>query len=304
MEQSNITAIVILYRSKHLVKKLIDNIRSKITNLDEIVLVDNSKEDLSEFGGGMVKIINPGRNIGYGAAINLALKIVSNENIIIMNPDIRIIQFSVKPREISAPLFIMGGLVADGKQSLSRNPTVLYDLIRFCFLNLSVIFTPLRFVFPTPKLYGARKFQKVQRVQGDLMVSTKSTLETLGGFDELFFLFYEEVDLCRRAHKKGVPVLVTPLISYERLPQKASLQSLDIFVIKQRAEIESWLRYHKKYSNPFHFRLATGIMRMWARIIVLILSFIEKKYAHPKLSKKKTQYKIYYDFLKKHSQQG
>jgi GT2 family glycosyltransferase len=78
--------IVILYHSRDLIHSLLKNIDDVIVNYDEILLVDNSDEDLSEFVSGKVGAIHTGKNIGYGAAINFGVKNAKNDNLIIINP--------------------------------------------------------------------------------------------------------------------------------------------------------------------------------------------------------------------------
>lgn len=292
MEQSNITAIVILYRSKHLIKKLIDNIRSKITNLDEIVLVDNSKEDLSEFEGGMVKVFHPGNNLGYGAAINLGVKLAKNENIVAMNPDIEIENFDFNFSVPGEPLYLISGIM-DDRLEYPTFPHLFYDTCRLSFCNLSKAFAPLEKLSRKTKLNKYDHFQKIDWFPGSLIVTNKSTLTKLGGFDESYFLFYEEVDLCMRAHHQEIPVLFTPSIRYRSIPGKSSVT--DVSDVKLVSEVDSFLRYHKEYSDKRLCRLSSKFIKYHSSIVMVATRIAANCLPYWKIKKKYRQYKIYYE---------
>ena len=136
MEKPPITAIIVLYHSKHLMPKIIRNIKQKIMGLDEIILVDNSREDLSKFENHMTKIVHPKENIGYGAAINLGISVAKNDIIIAMNPDIEITNFKIPDLLSSENLFIASGVPCEWK-TIREFPDINYDILRLLLQNLT-----------------------------------------------------------------------------------------------------------------------------------------------------------------------
>ena len=83
-----------------------------------------------------VKFISKGVNIGYGAAINYALKFSNNENIIILNPDIIIEKFEFDFEKYENKLFIASG-IEDSRSYYNKFPTLISEIYKF---SISMIF--------------------------------------------------------------------------------------------------------------------------------------------------------------------
>jgi N-acetylglucosaminyl-diphospho-decaprenol L-rhamnosyltransferase len=93
-------------------------------------------------------------------------------------------------------------------------------------------------------------------VSGACLLARRSALEALGGFDEGFFLYEEDADLCRRARAAGWRVLFTP----EAVVRHRLGRSMAGAAARARAEYDrSHLRYYSKH-NGF---LETALLRVW-----------------------------------------
>lgn len=295
MNQKNaITAIVILYYSKHLVKKLLENITEKIYGLDEIILVDNSMQDLTEYENSRVKTIHPPKNIGYGAAINLGVGIAKNENILILNPDVLIEKFDENCIELLTHKVIISGKPIEWT-SARCFPTVTFDFLRFSLLNLARPFKWVKLLSSKTDLRDLDKPVFVDWISGALILTNKKTFREVGGFDEKYFLFYEEVDLCKRAELMGIPRYITPDIQFRLNQGTASL--IDVSAIKYTSEICSAKRYHKQYSGKIQTCCMFFILKIYSFCIWKICSFFNIFLKNNKFSKKIAQYKNYYDAI-------
>ncbi len=292
MDKLPITAIVVLYHSKHLLPLFIDNIIERIVGLNEIILVDNSNDDLSIFESALVQILHPGANIGYGSAINIGVRKATNETIIIMNPDIYIHEYSLDYLMLPEYYLIAG--LHDKMLHCPKFPTPLFDLYRLLFCNLAKFFGPLCNLFRSENIPLARIFY-VDWLHGAMIITTKSTLISLNGFDENYFLFYEDVDICQRATKKDIPVMITKNIRYSNLSCKSS--NVDTSEIKIKSEINSLQRYHLLYSNKITTFVAFFLLKYLSFVISKSLSYIKFVKKSNKISSKSIQYYYYYKYI-------
>jgi len=290
MNELSITAIVVLYYSKHLLNPLLANITEKIIGLDEIILVDNSNEDLSDFENPLVKVIHPPKNIGYGAAINLGVSMAKNENIVAMNPDLKIESFDFCFATPPATEYILSG-IPNGASEFTCFPTPFFDLYRLGFFNLAKLFKPLRKIFRKTPCQHGEDYTPVDWIPGLLIITNKKTLSQIDGFDEKYFLFYEEVDLCKRAHDKGIYVGVSNTIQIKNFCGTSSIN--DVSDIKIRSEIDSFKRYHSKYSPYATTFLAKTILKIWSLLIKVTCAVVMQVSKREKVRNKMKQYALY-----------
>jgi hypothetical protein len=295
-KKQSISVIIILYYSKHLLENLLNNIREKIKELDEIIFVDNSNEDLSQFENSLIRIIRPPKNIGYGAGINLGVSMAKNEIILALNPDVHIEKFDMGcVNELIGQHVIISGMPVEWK-SIRCFPSLTFDFLRLSLFNLSRSFKWIKSLPSQKKIQTLKKPLLVDWISGALILTTKTTFKKLKGFDKEYFLFYEEVDLCKRAEQKKIPRYVTPGIQF-RLNQGTSSSS-DVSSIKFISEINSAIRYHSKYSGKAKTRLIFFLFKQYSFFIFKLLSFTGLFLKRNKLKKKQLQYKFYYEAIK------
>jgi GT2 family glycosyltransferase len=177
----------------------------------EWVAVNNGGSDdacaLAESLGG--RSLHPGRNLGYGAAHNLAshfLTAVGAPYHLILNPDIRLHSgtlaklATVMEAMPEVGLLMPRVLYPDGSvQYLCKLLPTPLDLVLRRFAG-----SPLRWLFDNRLThYEMRHFDYSQAVyapvlSGCFMFTRRSVFDSVGGFDERFFLYMEDTDLCRR----------------------------------------------------------------------------------------------------------
>ena len=171
-----VTVIIISHQSKDLVLNFIKNIYTKF----EIIIIDNSndyeltKNINQDYPGVLIKNID---NNGYGAAINYGSKFVKTKYFLISNPDLSGIDENSLDRFVHAAKFLKDEFSALGPRYLNVNPKSIIQSDK----NNNI--AELNF------LSGACIFFK------------KKIFELVGGFDESFFLYFEETDFCLRAIK-------------------------------------------------------------------------------------------------------
>jgi N-acetylglucosaminyl-diphospho-decaprenol L-rhamnosyltransferase len=188
----------------------------------EVIVVDNASDDGSpeaierEFPE--VRLISSPENLGFAGANNIAANQGSGIFLLLLNPDTLVydqaIERLLKFADQQPQAGIWGGRTtfADG----SLNP-------RSCwrFASLWSMFCQavgLSAVFPTSRWFNSEAYggwmrdsvREVDFVTGCFLLIKRELWQQLGGFDERFFMYAEEADLCYRARRLGARPLFTP----------------------------------------------------------------------------------------------
>lgn len=209
----------------------------------EIFLTLNVAEDLS-FGtvdsGCPLTIIRNPRPRGFGANHNAAFLRATGEWFCVMNPDIRISRnpFPVLTREISrfgGAVIAPAVLAPDGRieDSIRHFPT-LSSLIRKVTRAGDGRY---------PFHLGDETFV-ADWVAGMFMLFRAESFASIGGFDEAFFMYYEDVDLCMRFGLAGQRVLACPRAQVVHDARRTSRRNLQYM----RWHARSMIRYFRKHA--------------------------------------------------------
>lgn len=189
----------------------------------EIIVVDNDSHDESldylekAAENQELTLIKSDKNLGYGRANNLAAKSAKGEYILIMNEDITVepdtIQKMVDHLEKNPEIGILAPRLVyhngDTQESCRRNMT---------FMDLVLKRTPLRYLPPFKKRYerslmrdfNHKTTREVDLLVGAFLMMPKKIFDQVEGFDERYFLFMEDFDLCRKIWDKGLKVVYFP----------------------------------------------------------------------------------------------
>ncbi|MGC9374929.1 MAG: glycosyltransferase family 2 protein [Bacteroidales bacterium] len=292
---NRISVICVLYYSKHLLKELIGNIETVIGNkLGEIILVNNSSEEkLDHFQNPNIKIITPPKNIGYGGGMNLGAKQASFDHLLLINPDLELKEFKIDLNLYKDQLFFAGGYNLDSPYA-HYFPSLLRDTLRISIRR----FIPLRrmnSIIDVPHTRIKKELQHVDCFSGSLIFTNMKSFKLVNGFDENFFLFYEELDLCKRSNKKKIDVFTTQKIIYSHKINSSSSRN-EVLKLKLRSELDSFFLYHSKY----HQR-TLGIASLFLKIFTLtslpVILAIEFICPHQYFKNKKSILTFYYDYF-------
>jgi len=202
----------------HLRKCILSIEKAKKENIEikEIIIVDNSSTDDSLrkihdlILTTKINIIRNDKNIGFAAACNMGAGETESDYILFLNPDSVLLEESlIKPiefmeEETNKNIGIIGIQLIDEKWRISKSCN------RFPRLNdFLVIIFGINKIFP--KLFKTHKMTDwnhktsriVEQVVGAFFLVRYSLYKKLDGFDERYFVYYEEVDFSIRAKKLG-----------------------------------------------------------------------------------------------------
>ena len=182
--------------------------------LGRVIVVDNASTDGSERGLGrgdiQVEVIRNDQNLGFAVACNQGVRLAQSASVLFLNPDARLIEDALTTCKafLEAPENARVGIL--GIQLLDEDRRLQRSCARFP--------TPGRVVAQTvgldrlfPRLFPPHflvewdhgETRPVEQVIGAFLLIRRPLFEELGGFDERFFVYYEDVDLCLRARKAG-----------------------------------------------------------------------------------------------------
>jgi GT2 family glycosyltransferase len=209
-----INASIVLYNhSLSEITPLVETLK-KSSLISTIFLIDNSSEKLTDYEAlGCSYIFNP-KNIGYGAANNVAIRQTIKQNIsyhLVVNPDVafdpsildKIDSFmnnNSNVGQLMPKVYYPNGEI----QYLCKLIPTPFDLIFRRFLPIS--WTKKRIDKFEMRTSGYNKIINVPYLSGCFMFLRTSVLEEIGLFDEHFFLYPEDIDLTRRIHQKYTTV--------------------------------------------------------------------------------------------------
>ena len=215
-----LSVIVVNYNTAHFINQTLRSIcRSEIDIDYEIIVIDNKSTDNSvdlikdQFPN--IKLIENPDNYGFSKAVNIAARKSTGECLLLLNPDTIVKENTIADLYNSLTsnkeVEVVGARILDydGKFQLSSRrsfPSFFTSL--FHVVGLS-------YMFPKSRLFGRynytyindMKSHEVDSVSGACMMFSRSHFNLVGGFDEDYFLFFEETDFCIKTKKIGKTIL-------------------------------------------------------------------------------------------------
>jgi len=257
----DLTIIIVTYKTNHkILADCIDSIDKEV----KILIVENSNE--LNFKRNLEKeyknvtVILSGKNLGYGAGNNLGFKNISTRYGLISNPDIIYHKdfFKNITNYISGKInfSIIGVSYFEDEANL---PYGSFDNKKDYKLKLQD--------------YDAYNLKEVDWVVGcSLLLDTKN-LDKNDLFDENYFLYFEEIDLCRKVKSKYGNIFNSSILKVKHLGHQGSAAtdpsySIETEMFRNWHWMWSSFYYHKKHNNYF-----TAIIKMSGKFIKSILKF-------------------------------
>lgn len=275
-----ISVIIVSYNTASLLRQCLSKLYDHTAGLDlEVFVVDNNSSDGSaalvkrEFP--IVKLIVNHDNKGFAAANNQAWNESKGEYVLLLNPDAFIkegaLQNAVRFMEAHPACGICGGRLVKPDGSLDPSARK-FPKALFKFFTLS----GLRRRFPRSPLFSGHEFGgfdhrsviEVDWVPGTFTLFRRTMLDMTGLFDERFYIYFEETDLCQHAKKSGWKVYFLPTAEVVHVGGASSQTrkehifdegALQVLSFRMRSE---WL-YFRKNSGLLAVITNSGVEAGW-----------------------------------------
>lgn len=202
--------LIVSYNTRQLLQACLSSIRADGAGV-EMIVIDNASSDASaamvERDFPAVRLVQNQANLGFGAACNAAAALASGDIILFLNSDAQLPEgflgqlgkaFQDRPDIVLAAPLLRDAAGAAERQSYGRFPTIRRSI--------------LRQIAPMAAPSGHEPFA-VDWLSGAALAIRRSAFSRLGGFDEKFFMYFEDVDLCYRAKEQGMGVFVLPALT-------------------------------------------------------------------------------------------
>jgi GT2 family glycosyltransferase len=271
---SDVAVAVVNYNTRDLLERCLRSVVAQ--GPADVVVVDNASQDGSaalvhdRFPD--VRLIANGTNVGYGAGANQALRSTTVPFVLLVNADTEVqpgcIDALVKYGRRASRAGIVGPTIVDARDCLEPSYFPFPGTLDWLLENEPLAMVIKR-IPPLKRravsLDNAGAPQRVPWVMGCAMLLRREAMEAVGGFDESYFMYYEEVDLCRRMTDAGWEVHFTPEARVTHVGGASTSQIRTAMLIRH---FQSTVKYYRRhYSGP---RLTFWLTALHAKRVALL----------------------------------
>jgi len=269
----DVSILVISYNTCDLTLACLESVFKETRQVTfEVILLDNASADGSADAVAercpQVRLMRSGQNLGFAKGNNVAAREAQGEYLLLLNSDTVVLDGAIDKVVSFArsrpDTGIVGGRTYFGDGSL--NPTSCHGRPTpwslLCMgLGLSSVFRGSR-LFDPESIGGWRRdsVREVDAVTGCFFLFRRSLWQQLGGFDERFFMYGEETDLCLRAWKAGSRCAINPEATLIHYGGKSERTRADKMAKLFRAKTQLFQKHWRPGTRWF----GGGMLRLWA----------------------------------------
>lgn len=258
----DVSVVIVNYQSREKTRQCLFSLRkADFSGISyEILVVDNTETpDLdeafqSEFPE--VRVLASGKNLGMGAGNNFGVREAKGTFFLILNPDtivradaVRILFDFMRERD---DVGIAGPKLLNPDETLQysclRFPRVWTPILRRTFLGRFAADHLGRYLMAD---FDHESTRDVDWMIGSCLMIRSDFYRNMGGFDERFFMYFEDIDLCRRAWRAGFRVVYCPQAVVVHDHTRGSARTRWFIApftsLLAREHIKSWIRYTLKW---------------------------------------------------------
>lgn len=272
MDRIDLSVLIVSYNSRGQLGGLLKALRRELEGLHgEVLVVDNASNDGSadyvEARHPWVRLLRSPRNLGFAAGNNLGARQARGRWLLLLNPDavpepgtlaraMALMQAHPEVGLAGARLFDTEGQDQPSARSFPRLSLEFYVL------------SGLAARCPRSRQLGAMdrtwadpaQPAEVDWVPGAFAMLPRQLFEQLGGFDERYFLYYEEVDLCRRIQAIGYRVMYWPELRVRHIGGVSARTVPGAQVARAGSQLTLW----RARSGLLYYRKNHGLLAAWA----------------------------------------
>jgi len=271
---STLTVVIVSHRSRQLLGECLDSLIAHPPAMPcEIIVVDNASDDgstdLVRRRYPTVRCFVNEANLGFARAANQGAAAARGDLICFLNSDARVMAGTLDG--LAAVLRRNPGVGAVGPRTTGSDGRPIRSCFKFPTLARPLLnVRPLRTVLGTSALalayepWTATATREVDWVSGACLMVRRQLLERLGAFDPAFFMYFEDVDLCRRLSAAGHAVWYVGDAVVVHHTRGSTLGQLTpgLFLMEQRSRLR-YFRKHYGVPGAVFIRAAMGIAALW-----------------------------------------
>lgn len=279
-KEPELSVVIVSYNTREVLRACLNSLFKAAKWVEmEVIVVDNSSRDGSaemvqqDFPD--VQVIASKVNLGFAAGNNLGFEKVRGRYVLLLNPD-ALLEEDALIRALdhmeANPLAGMGGGRLLGRDGSEQPSARLFPSL----LNEILALSGLAARFPKSRFFG--RFDRtwdvsgtaisIDWVPGAFTIIRRSALDQVGNFDERYFLYYEEVDLCRRFKAAGWKIWYWPDIVIRHWGGESSKTVANEEFSSSGSQLTLWrmrsaLMYYRKHHGVLSAWLMSRIETTW-----------------------------------------
>lgn len=223
----DVTIVIVNWNTRDFLKKCLFSIYKYTKKKFQIIVIDNASKDGSfnmverdfqdEIELGSLIVLKNSKNLGFAKAVNIGIKKANCSYILLLNPDTviidnaidKMIEFMSKDQSIG----ILGPKLLYNDRTLQPScrqfPTLFSQILVLLKLhNLFPQFGPIKRYYMLDFKYDIPA--QVDQVMGACFLVKRELIEKIGLFDEKYWIWFEEVDYCKRAKQADYQIVYIP----------------------------------------------------------------------------------------------
>jgi GT2 family glycosyltransferase len=235
-----LTISIVTHNQLDIMSNLLENILEN-TGFNLIITINTNEDEtiLSNYPSNRLTIIRNQKPLGFTRNHNNAFKLCKTDYFLVLNPDVKIensLINNILSEMIKYSLPILSPIAKSNDGKILDNGRM-YPKVFTPILRLISDKYRRDYIFTKSNIY------KVDWISGMFIMIKSDVFSDLNGFDERFFLYYDDVDLCRRANESGYNVSLTTKYSVIHEGNRLSKKSIKYFLI----HLYSLFKYHLKH---------------------------------------------------------
>lgn len=268
----DVSIIIVNYNTKDLISNCLKSIFEQTVEVKfEIIVVDNASIDgsqqLLKNNFPNILLIESPENLGFGKANNLGAKHAKGKYLFLLNSDTELIENSIKflieyfEQEKEIKLGAVGCKLVnknlDPQASFGNFPSIYQELFEY---GLRKIFNSYYNKKLSIGILGEENcIRAVDYLSGADILIQKKIFDSINGFDEDFFLYYEETEMCFRLKKRGYEIIWNPLTKIIHIEGASSKNNNFNNYLKLRQYYKSKFLYYKKCHGIYYAKFVKFI---------------------------------------------